>query len=125
MSDALTLGLAVVAVITGQTLLKLGMQRVGRVDRASLERPLLLGGRVVREPRVLAGLALYALSGVTWVVVLARSELSYAFPFLGLTYVGVVGVAAFLLRERVVMRQWLGVALIVVGVSLVALSKGA
>jgi len=77
--------------------------------------------RMVR-PLVLAGLAVYAVSAAAWIYILASEEISYAFPFLGLTYVCVAAIAVVVLRERLTWLQWLGLLLVVVGITVVATS---
>jgi drug/metabolite transporter (DMT)-like permease len=113
---------AVALVITGQLLLKSGMQRVGAIDRARLGSPLALVGQVARQPAVVFGFGIYGLSALLWLYVLAQAELSYAFPFLALAYAGVTAAATLVLKERFTARQWLGLALVMLGVAAVAVS---
>lgn len=107
-------------VIAGQLLLKSGMSVANA--RAGAERTL---GRLARAAfnwRVVAGFAVYGVSALAWLVVLSRAELTFAFPFLGLGYVGVVLGAVLLLGERPTRIEWTGIALVVMGVTLVAMS---
>lgn len=113
---------AVALVIAGQLLLKSGMQRVGAIDRDRVRTPLALVWRIAREPRVVIGLATYGFSALLWLYVLAQAELSYAFPFLALAYAGVTAAATIVLKERFTARQWLGLALVMLGVAAVAAS---
>lgn len=57
---------------------------------------------------------------VLWLSVLYRMDVSRAFPFLSLGSIAVVAVSRFALKERVSGLRWLGVALIAVGIALVA-----
>lgn len=110
----------VLLVITGQLLLKSGMT-VANV-RAGERRDF---GRLARAAfnwRVVAGFAVYGVSALAWIVVLSRAELTFAFPFLGLGYTGVVLGAVLLLGERPGRMQWAGIAIVVAGVTLVAMS---
>jgi multidrug transporter EmrE-like cation transporter len=74
------------------------------------------------SPTVLGGLALYALSAVGWLFVLARTELSFAYPFLSVGFVitTVFGWMAF--GESISASRILGISLIMVGVVFVARS---
>jgi multidrug transporter EmrE-like cation transporter len=66
------------------------------------------------------GFALYGLSALCWLWVLSRAQLSYAYPILALSYPIVVGLSALLFTEAVSILRWIGVAIIVIGVSLLA-----
>ncbi len=79
---------------------------------------------VAKTPTVVAGLGIYGASALAWIVVLSRTELSFAYPFLSLAYVIVTVAAMVLLGERFTARQWAGLAAVVAGVLLVALSAG-
>jgi drug/metabolite transporter (DMT)-like permease len=120
MSSLPAIGLSVAMVVAGQTLLKVGMSRVGVVDRSLLRRPLALVIAVAAPPAVVGGLALYVASAVSWIYVLSRTELSFAYPFLAVSYVAVTVAAVLGLKERFSVVQWLGVALVVSGVVIVA-----
>lgn len=66
------------------------------------------------------GLVLYGLSAVTWLWVLSKVPLSYAYPILALSFPIVVALSAFTFSETVSLVQAGGLALIIVGVSLLA-----
>jgi drug/metabolite transporter (DMT)-like permease len=85
-----------------------------------LRRPLALVIAVAATPAVVGGLALYVASAVSWIYVLSRTELSFAYPFLAVSYVAVTVAAVLGLKERFSVVQWLGVALVVSGVVIVA-----
>jgi drug/metabolite transporter (DMT)-like permease len=98
---------------TGQVLMKLGMASLGGGAFAST----ITAG--LTEPLVLLGLACYAASSVSWLVVLSRVALSVAYPFGALSYVVVV-LVALATGEIVSALRWAGVALIVGGIWLVS-----
>lgn len=72
------------------------------------------------KPETWVGLVLYGLSAVSWLWVLSRAQLSFAYPILSLTYPIVVGLSAVVFGEAVSAVRWAGVGVIVVGVSLLA-----
>ena len=81
-----------------------------------------LGIRLAIEPHILAGLACYVISVVVWVVALSRVPVSIAYPMLSIGYV-VNAVAAWaLLGEALTPMRLAGIAVIVVGVFMVARS---
>lgn len=104
---------SVILAAAGQVLMKLGMSAVGGGSFAAT----IAAG--FTEPVVLFGLACYAASTVSWLVVLSRVPLSVAYPFGALSYVAVV-LVALATGEHVSALRWLGVALIVGGIWLVS-----
>lgn len=113
---------SVVLVVTGQTLLKLGMVRVGPIGLAELRRPVALTLRMMSFWQVWIGLTLYAVSAALWIIALSLVPLSVAYPFLGLTYIGIAIIAVVKLREWLTLTQWIGIGLVVLGVMVVTIS---
>lgn len=103
--------------IAAQTCLKLGTTRAGKAlhDPAQLWRAML-------EPLIWVGGFLYAGGTVLWVRVLTTTDLSFAYPFAAVGYAGGVLLSQVMLREHVPPSRWFGLALIAVGIVLVALS---
>ena len=87
---------------------------------ATSERGLLLG--IALQPLLWAGIAIWAVELVAWVLLLQRAPLSIAFPLMAVTYAGVPLCGHWLLGERLDPRQRAGCALICVGVAVVGLS---
>lgn len=100
--------------VTGQVCFKLGIGHAS--DDAAA--PSLLR-KVLHSPWVALGIAVYAVEFVLWFAALSRTELSNAFPFTALGYVGVVLASRHILNERISLRRWAGIGTIVVGVALV------
>lgn len=100
--------------VTGQVCFKLG---VGHTDTGGAAPSLL--HKVLHSRWVASGVAVYAVEFVLWFAALSRTELSTAFPFTALGYVGVVLASRHILNERISLRRWVGIGTIVVGVALV------
>lgn len=77
---------------------------------------------VALNPGVLGGLALYGFGTVLWLGVLARAELSQAYPFVGLSFVLTALFGVVLFHELLSAPRIAGIAAIVVGVYLVGRS---
>lgn len=77
---------------------------------------------IVSRPGILAGIAFYGLSLLTWIVVLSRAEASLAYPFLALGFVIVAIAGHILLGEVLSERRMVAIAIIVGGVVLLATS---
>ena len=68
--------------------------------------------------RILAGMALYGLSAILFVVALRHGRLSVLYPVIATSYVWVTLLARFVVHEPVSPVQWVGVLLILGGVAL-------
>jgi small multidrug resistance pump len=102
----LALGIAMLAGVGGQVLLKDGAGAPNLV--AQMLRPSTLGG-----------LALYGFSAVAYIIALRKIPLSVAYPSVALSYalVGILG--HFLFGEPLGLKQIGGLALIIGGVGLI------
>jgi drug/metabolite transporter (DMT)-like permease len=79
-------------------------------------------GAMLRHPLIWAGIALWCVESVAWVLVLQRLPLTLAYPIMTLTYATVPLAGVLLLRERISRRQIAGAGLIFAGVALVGLA---
>ena len=114
--------MAVVIGVSGQLTLKAGMSQVGPVVIGDAQHILRVATTVFTNPMVLAGLGLYVVGAVIWLMVLSRLALSFAYPMLALSYAFTPLLAWLLLGESVPSVRWLGVATICLGVFLVSRS---
>ena len=105
-----------------QVLLKFGMTGGGVRGAIAAGSPLGIVQAVLVSPGVMGGLALYGLGTVLWLAVLARAELSQAYPFVGLSFVLTAAMGYFLFADALTPGRMVGIALIVVGVVLVGRS---
>lgn len=112
----LTMILACVLIGTmGQLLLKFGMDRIGEFV-FSLQNIGPIALKVITNPFIVFGTGCYALSLVVWLMVLSRSEVSYAYPLLSIGYVITAVAAYFLFGESLSTIRICGIALIILGV---------
>lgn len=106
--------------VLGQFLIKRGLNSLGKLDFAAGLVVAYL--KVFLSPLVVLGLGVYFLGVFFWLYALSKVDLSYAYPFVSLSYVLVILASVFLLGEQVTPLRWLGVAAICAGVVLVARS---
>ena len=116
-----TFGLLLVAItlsVTGETLLKKGMNGIGALD---LSPATLLPAfwRVFTTPIIVIGFALIFGGSLFWLVVLSKWNLSLAYPLLSISYIASLFVGALFLNEQVTPMRVAGVLVIVAGVYLV------
>jgi multidrug transporter EmrE-like cation transporter len=69
---------------------------------------------------VVVGFVLYGASACVWLLVLARVNLSVAYPFVGLGFIATMLLGAFFLGEPLTVWRVIGTLLIALGVVLVA-----
>ena len=69
---------------------------------------------------ILFGLLLYALSAVVWIFAISRVQLSIAYPMVASGYVLVVLLSYLIFHEPVSTLRVLGLAIVVVGVIIIA-----
>jgi len=106
--------------VCGQVCFKLG---VGHDDAHASSRSGITGFvlDLVGSPWVMAGLLIYVVEFIVWFAALSLAPLSVAFPFMALSYCGVVVASRWILKERVSLRRWLGTIAVAGGVALVCL----
>jgi drug/metabolite transporter (DMT)-like permease len=112
---------AIVLLVGGQTLLKLGLNAIGGVSLFD-GNPVgsLLG--MLRTPWIALGFACYGMSAILWLDVLSKLDFSLAFPLVSLTYVFSLVIGRFIFHETVGLDRILGVFLILGGLFFVVRS---
>jgi multidrug transporter EmrE-like cation transporter len=104
-----------------QLLLKAGTRAVGEFE-FSLANVGPVGWKLATNVPILGGLICYVVSVVVWIMALSRVEVSVAYPMLSLGYVVNAALAWWLFGEAVTPMRMIGIAVIIVGVYLVARS---
>lgn len=84
--------------------------------------PLRLAGALLTNPWLWGGMACYAFSILLWLAVLARTQVSVAYPMLSIGYVLAAVLGVMFLGETVGMMRAGGIALICLGVVFVSMS---
>ncbi len=104
-----------------QLLLKAGVKDLGviQLTPATLWSA---GLKLALEPHILGGLTCYVISVVVWILALSRVQVSIAYPMLSLGYVVTSFIAWAFMGEAVNAMRLTGIAVIIVGVFLVARS---
>jgi multidrug transporter EmrE-like cation transporter len=78
---------------------------------------------MLADIRVLGALSAVAIAGACWIVVLEKLEISYAYPFMALSFVLIPLGASLLFGEPLPPVKLVGVGLIILGVVVSALVK--
>lgn len=107
--------ITVVSTVTGQLLLKVGVGRVGPMPSAAGAIPGFLLSALL-EWRVFLALVLAFVGALAWISAVSLVELTFAYPFMSLTFVIVQILGVALLREPWNWYRAAGVALIMLGI---------
>jgi len=113
---------SVILSAVGQVILKIGVEDVGLANLSANESLLDTIFAALLNPWVLLGLLTYGSAAIVWLFVLARSDVTFAYPFLGLAFVLTIGLGIIVLDEQVTMLRTTGTLLVVAGLALVARS---
>lgn len=112
-----------VLLVTGaQLALKFGAARVVGIDKSEGFIQLIL--KTVLNSYLIMGTLLYVFSLVLWIYILTKAKLSFAYPAMSLSYIVVMFFSFYFFKETVNLYQWIGVFLIVSGVTLMFVFKG-
>ena len=105
----------------GQLALKMGVSKpsVENAMQSGIYETILAA---LTSPLIWLGLAIYGLSVALWLWVLAKVDLSVAYPFVGVSFLVTMLFGVFILSENVTATRIIGTILIFTGCVLVARS---
>lgn len=106
--------IAICLTVTGEVLLKLGMNVV-RADVGAFSASLPVLVRTFTEWRVVLGFALIFSGALFWLGVISRADFSFAYPLLALSYVVALLPARFVIGEQITLNRLVGALIVVVG----------
>jgi len=107
---------------TAQLLMRAGMKQIGEVafSPAAVLKTL---PSMALNFYLWGAMFAYAVSVVSWMVVLSRVEVSFAYAFLSLGFVMVTAFGFFVFNEHVTPLRCAGIVLVCVGVFLISMTK--
>src|SRR5450759_1288444 len=128
MQTAITVTLLIISIglaVAGQLAMKAGMNDIvakhGDLKMENFKHPGTLVKWIFKDgPWAAAGILLYAISALFWLIVLSRTSLSVAYPMVAAGYVVVVLYSQFVFNENVKAIAWVGLVFIVIGVAITA-----
>jgi multidrug transporter EmrE-like cation transporter len=85
----------------------------GALDGSDLMHKLITVGT---SPMVFVGLALYALGAVVWLLVLARIDVSQAYPFVGIGFLITLAFGVLVLGETLTLTRVIGIVCVAIGI---------
>jgi drug/metabolite transporter (DMT)-like permease len=102
----------------GQLVFKAAMNSLGPLE-ITLDHML----KMATNPLLLIGLVIYAASTFLWLISLSKADLSFAYPFLSLTYFVVLLGGAVLFAEQITVARVAGFIVVIIGLLIVARSE--
>lgn len=107
------IGLCIILAVLGQFFMKIGTRDIGGITikkLLSLEIFSILFNRYI-----FPGLFFYAIGWFLWLVVLSQAELSYAYPFLAISYAIIAIISWLFLGETMTLIKAAGILFIMIG----------
>lgn len=78
--------------------------------------------KFVKNYMILLGLMIYGVNSILFIIALKGGELSVLFPMLSVGYIWIALASMKFLGEKMTMTKWLGIAMIIIGVTLIGAS---
>jgi len=119
MSNFTLLFVSVVLGATGQFLFRLGMKSYGQVNIDGVFRHLF---NIVTRPVIFLGFILFGLSSILWLSVISKSQLSYAYPMVSMSYILTLILSSLFLNEQINTYKIVGTIFIISGVIFISRS---
>ncbi len=108
-------GLTIVLTVYGQIVVKWQVSRLGTLPDAFLDKLQSLAGLLI-NPWIITVFIAAFVAAMSWMAAMTRLDLSYAYPFVSLTFPSVLILSVLLFHEPIGWEKIVGIALIVAGV---------
>lgn len=113
--------LYIVFTVASQLIMRWRVGSIGTLSPAANERIAFVASMLM-TPWVWVAILCTFLAGVAWMLALTRFELTYAFPFTGVSFVLILFAGAFMFGEHVSLARIAGTLLVVLGLIVVVRS---
>lgn len=108
----------------GQVFLKYGMREIGQITLIELKNnscSILLS--IFSNLWILMAIPLYIGGFILWLIVLSKFNLSFAYPFLALSFVMVPLLSSYIFGEHIPIMMWLGILVVFTGIVIIGISN--
>lgn len=78
---------------------------------------------MIKNKNLIIGIFFYAMGTILFIPALKGGELSVLYPFVALAYVWVALLSKAILKEKITPLKWIGITVIILGVSLIGLGS--
>ena len=108
----------------GQLLIKTGLNsftsKCGSISISSVWGKL---PSIISTPQIIIAAICFGISASFWCVVMSKRDLSQVYPFIALAHVFIALLAYFILKEQIGVLRIAGIAIIIIGVIVLAQDK--
>lgn len=101
--------------VYGQLILKWRISKYGSLPPDLLDKAVFLL-KLLFEPLILSGFVSAFVASIFWMAAMTKFDISFAYPFMSLSFVLVFLLSVFLFREPVTMYKLLGLGFIIIGI---------
>ena len=105
-----------------QIVLKTGMSSPSVTHAMKLGTPLDMAMEIALNPWVVGGLGMYFFGALVWLFVLAKVDVSFAYPFVGLGFILTMIMGKFVMGDDITLSRMAGTLFVAAGVVLIARS---
>jgi drug/metabolite transporter (DMT)-like permease len=119
LKNSIYIAITIVFTVIGQILTKKGQSMLGSYPQNKFELIFFLI-KSLFTPYIFMGMLCAVISALSWIMALSKYKLSYAYPFVSLSYVLVMVASMLLFKEKVLPIQWAGVLTICFGLFLIS-----
>jgi drug/metabolite transporter (DMT)-like permease len=129
MKNFLLIIFSVVMGVAGQLALKHGVGAAANRSSSgiaqSLDRHSILTflGSAATDKFVVLGFALYLLSALSWLIILSRVDLSFAYPLISIGYILIMVLSRFMFNEQLTTLRVAGTLMVCAGVFVISLAE--
>ncbi|KOP23185.1 hypothetical protein AMR41_27470 [Hapalosiphon sp. MRB220] len=102
----------------GDLLLAIGMKQIGQIKIQPIGQMLRLMVKIITHPIILLGITCQAIAFFTFISVLTWADVSFVRPATALTYIFSMIGARYILKEKMVTEQLIGIMLIATGIAI-------
>ena len=110
----LLIGATILFTVCGQLLVKGATLEIGQIpaDFSGISQFLI---RAFTNIKMIIGLTCAVIASITWMGALSRSNISFAYPFMGLAIVLVLALSPVVFKETIPWTRWVGVLIVCLG----------
>ncbi len=109
------IALTVLLTVFGQLVIKWQVSLAGPMPPDATQKIWFLAALLVK-PWILSGFAAAFLASIAWMAAMTKFQLSYAYPFMSLNFVLVLGLSAWLFHEPLTAPKLIGLVFIIIGI---------
>ena len=101
--------------VYGQLILKWKIDQQGNLPEPFMDKIIFLL-QLLLNPWIISGFLAAFCAALCWMAAMTKFDISYAYPFLSISFVLVFILSAFLFQEPITMQKAIGMAFVVLGI---------